>query len=233
MAMNSLPATEQQQATFFAQLSEGFQTASARTGTIVRDFRVAGTSVRLHFAGEGLIPAIIPGLAYPMPGPGTRGNEPGPGCDICLWDSESTGVPPPPPPRSREDFTARGNIWGFDSARYRSAYHWGDGSVNVLDRQTRQAVYWVPSHRDPPAWVVASPLRSILHWWMELNGRQLVHAAAVGHDGRAVLIPGRGGSGKSSTSLACLPGRSGFHSGRLSRSGAGPRANRIPAVFDG
>jgi hypothetical protein len=39
---------------------------------------------------------------------------------------------------------------------------------------------------------------------MELNGRQLVHAAAVGCGGRGVLIPGRSGSGKSSTSLACL-----------------------------
>ena len=55
-----------------------------------------------------------------------------------------------------------------------------------------------------PVWALAAPLRSILHWWMELNGRQLVHAAAVGCGGRGVLIPGRGGSGKSSTSLACL-----------------------------
>src|SRR5450755_2331505 len=99
MAMNGLPATEQQQATFFAQLSEGFQAASARTGVIVRDFRVAGTSVRLRFAGEGLIPAIVPGLAYPVHSPSKHGDEPGPGCDICLWDSESTGVPLPPPPR--------------------------------------------------------------------------------------------------------------------------------------
>src|SRR5262249_46334384 len=47
-------------------------------------------------------------------------------------------------------------------------------------------------------------LRSILHWWMELNGAQLIHGAAVGCDGRGVLIPGRAGTGKSSTSLACL-----------------------------
>ena len=37
-----------------------------------------------------------------------------------------------------------------------------------------------------------------------MNGRQLVHAAAVGHQGSGILMPGRGGSGKSSTSLACL-----------------------------
>jgi hypothetical protein len=199
MATDLLPATEKEQAHFFVQLQEGFRAASGRTGEIVRDFRVAGTSVRLRFAGEALIPAIVPGLAYPMSGLDSE-----PRCEICLWDSESCGVQLAPPPRPWKDFTERGNIWGFDSSRYRSAYHWGEGSVNVMDREARQAVFWVPTHKHLPAWVLAAPLRSILHWWMELNGRQLVHAAAVGCHGRGVLIPGRGGSGKSSTAMACL-----------------------------
>jgi hypothetical protein len=199
MANYGLPATEPEQAQFFSQVREGFETASARTGEIVRDFRVAGTSVRLRFAGDALMPTIIPGLAYPVSGAATQGQ-----CEICIWDSESTGVPLGPPPRSWKDFTGRGNIWGFDSARYRSAYQWGEGSVNVMDCETRQAVYWVPSHQYLPAWILSCPLRSILHWWMELNGRQLVHAAAVGHGGRGVLMPGRSGAGKSSTALACL-----------------------------
>ena len=123
-------------------LREGFRAASARTGEIVRDFRVAGTSVRLRFAGEALMPMIIPGLAYPVRGAAAQVQ-----CEICLWDSESTGVPLAPPPRPWRDFSGRGNIWGFDSARYRSAYQWGEGSVNVMDCETRQAVYWVPSHQ--------------------------------------------------------------------------------------
>jgi len=198
-AMDGTRATEQEQARFFTQLQEGYATASARTGEVVRDFRVAGTSVRLRFAGEALIPVLVSGLAHPV-----ITSEGEPGCEIRLWDSESTGVQLPPPPRPWKDFTERGNIWGFDSSRYRSAYQWGEGSVNVMDRDTRQAVFWVPSHQQLPAWVLASPLRSILHWWMELNGRQLVHGAGVGAGDCGVLIPGRGGSGKSSTSLACL-----------------------------
>lgn len=195
----ALPATEQEQARFLDQLDEGFQAASARMGEVVRDFRVAGTRVRLRFAGHALISTIVPGLAHPV-----DDMEAEPYCEICLWDSESSGVGVPPSPRPWLDFTERGNIWGFHSSRYRSAYQWGEGSVSVMDRQKRRAVYWVPSHKDLPVWVQASPLRGILHWCMELNGRQLVHAAAVGQDGNGVLLPGRGGSGKSSTSLACL-----------------------------
>jgi len=196
---DSSPATEWEQAEYFDQLCEGFRKAATRTGEVVRDFRVAGTSVRLRFAGQALISSIVPGLAHAV-----SGLEAGPLCEVCLWDSESTGAPLAPRPRPARDFTERGNIWGFDSPRYRSAYQWGESSVSVMDRATRRAVYWVPSPKHVPAWVLAAPLRSILHWWMELNGRQLVHAAAVGYGGRGVLIPGRGGSGKSSTSLACL-----------------------------
>jgi hypothetical protein len=199
MATIGLPATEQEQAQFFAQLLEGFARSCARTGEIMRDCCVAGTCVRLRFAGKALTPSILPGLANPVFSAGSE-----PSCEIFLWDSESTGVSLEGSPRRWRDFTGRGNIWGFDSPRYRSAFQWGMGAVNVMDRETRQAVFWVPSDKHLPAWALASPLRSILSWWMELNGRQLVHAAAVGQGDRAVLIPGRGGSGKSSTALTCL-----------------------------
>lgn len=192
-------ATEEEQARFFERLQEGYQSAAARMGEIVRDFRVAGVPVRLRFAGDSLISAITPGLANPVACLETE-----PDCEICLWDSESSGVRVPPSPRPWEDFTERGNIWGLESPRYRSAYQWGEASISAMDRRERRAVYWVPSHRHLPVWVQASPLRGILHWCMELNGRQLVHAAGVGQDGKGVLLPGRGGSGKSSTSLACL-----------------------------
>lgn len=52
MAIHGLPATEQEQAQFFADVREGFERASAKAGKIVRDFRIAETSVRLRFAGK-------------------------------------------------------------------------------------------------------------------------------------------------------------------------------------
>jgi len=39
---------------------------------------------------------------------------------------------------------------------------------------------------------------------MEQNSAQLLHAAAVGIDGKAVLLTGKGGAGKSTTALSCL-----------------------------
>ncbi len=192
-----------EQQRFYERLHAGFASAVARAGEEVRELRLAGTSLCLRFAGAALQPAILDALADASPFPAENPAS-GPRCEIHIWDSESTHVPPPPPPRPRCDLTGRGEIWGFTGERYRSSFSWVEGSVSVMDRQARRAVYWLPSHRNLPPWLLAAPLRTIFHWWMELNGRQLVHAAAVGQAGRGVLVPGRGGAGKSSTAIACL-----------------------------
>lgn len=44
----------------------------------------------------------------------------------------------------------------------------------------------------------------MIQWWLEKHGGQLLHAAAVGNSDGAVLITGKGGSGKSTSALACL-----------------------------
>lgn len=200
MNVVSPPASEEQQACFFGRVQEGFQKAAADSGQVTHHLRLARTSIRLRFAGPALLPTILPALSHAsVPDP----QEP-PGLDLCIWDSASTGVPLAPPPRPHADFTGRGNIWGFDSLRYKSAYQWGEGSVSVMDRGSDIAFYWVPAADNLPPWSIGSPLRGILHWWMEKNGLQLVHAAVAGDRDRGALIPGRGGSGKSSTAVACL-----------------------------
>jgi hypothetical protein len=50
----------------------------------------------------------------------------------------------------------------------------------------------------------AAPLRRLLAHWFGSRGRYLFHGAAVGESEGGVLILGAGGSGKSTTALACL-----------------------------
>jgi hypothetical protein len=47
-------------------------------------------------------------------------------------------------------------------------------------------------------------MRALLNWVGLENGLQLAHAAVVGVEDCGVLLAGRGGSGKSTTALACL-----------------------------
>lgn len=80
----------------------------------------------------------------------------------------------------------------------------GFSCVSFLDRKTGEAIYALSDPRQMPSYEAAAPLRVLLYWKLAERGLQAVHAAAVGTQAGAVMIAGRGGSGKSNTALACL-----------------------------
>jgi len=192
--------TEAFQIDFFQRCYERFLRAKKSAGELRRCYHVAGTTVQLVFAGENLVPHIAPALDHlRIPDVDRR-----PDLTLCIWDSESTSIEMAPPPCRSESFTDRGDIWGFTSSRIKTAFHWVEYSVNLMDHAAGTGIYWVQSAATLPYWVHASPLRTLFHWWMEKNGRQLLHGAAVGTEDGAVLMTGKGGIGKSTTALACL-----------------------------
>ncbi len=199
VGMNIPERTEEEQVCFFEQCMSRYQQASEESGTINRYFEIADTIVCFSFAGEALIPALTPALSHLQ-----VISDRSPDVTIHVWDSESSGVEMVEPPCNKNHFTDRGDIWGFNSDRIKTAFHWSEFSVNVMDLQTNTAVYWIKSRENLPYWAISSPFRTILHWWMEKNGCQLMHAAAVGTDEGGVLITGKGGAGKSTTAVSCL-----------------------------
>ncbi len=191
--------TEPEQVAFFEQCHERFLTARECTGGPTRFYRVAGTTVCLTFAGEDLAHYVTPALEHLRGSSVDRAD-----LTLCVWDSRSTSTQMVPPPCARDSFTDRGDVWGFGSDRIKFAFHWFDYSVNLMDHSTRTGIYWVPRATTVPCWAQAFPLRTLFHWWMERNGCQLLHAAAVGVEDGAVLLTGKGGIGKSTIALSCL-----------------------------
>jgi hypothetical protein len=77
--------------------------------------------------------------------------------------------------------------------------------VMAHDRDTRTGWWWVPDEADTPWSERVAPLRPLLHWWGQEEGIHLLHAGAVAtRAGAGVLLVGPGGSGKSTTAIACL-----------------------------
>ena len=191
--------TEAEQLDFFKRCYERFLNAKASVGEINHFYRIGGTNVCLKFAGDNLVSHLTPALEH------LRLQEcDSPDVTLCIWDSDSTATEMVPPPCGWDCFTDRGDIWGFNSRRIKTAFHWIENSVNLIDLETNTGIYWVQTAETLPYWVHASPLRSLFHWWVEKNGCQLLHAAAVGTDDGAILITGKGGIGKSTTALSCL-----------------------------
>ena len=80
----------------------------------------------------------------------------------------------------------------------------GSGVLSVLEAGGTEATVWVRDAAALPLWETAAPLRTLLGWWPPSVGGTLAHGAAVGTERGGVLLAARGGSGKSTTALACL-----------------------------
>jgi Glycosyl transferase family 2/HPr Serine kinase C-terminal domain len=190
---------ESEQRAFYEAVMERSLLAASRTRSREYHLTLAGARIRLLFASETLERHFLPALSHLLSSPADK-----PDATFHVWDSASTGVEMIPSPFGQTCFTDRGDIWGFSSPRFRSAFHLGDCSLNVMDMMTGQGAFWVNAAEQLPYWTKAMPLRTLLHWLMMQRGCQLLHGAAVGVENAGVLILGKGGAGKSTTALACL-----------------------------
>lgn len=192
----------------FNLLYAAFQRANSAIGeTIELFYHIGGHTICLRFAGDALISRITPAFNHLLAAPTTS-----PDLTICLWDRASTGIRMTLLSKLfrymswhwQESVDGRGELKGFNSERIRAALHPGPNIVSVLDLQQNLALYWVENAEQIVWFETGSPLQKILHWWMAQHKRQFVHAGAVGTSDGGVLLVGKGGTGKSTTTLACL-----------------------------
>jgi hypothetical protein len=83
-------------------------------------------------------------------------------------------------------------------------------SLAMWDQAAGNGVFWTPAVERVPWYERAAPLRAVLHWSLAGPTRHLVHGGAVGDEHAGVLVAGAGGSGKTSTALACLEAGMGY-----------------------
>lgn len=180
--------------------SRAFEDARARLDSVARDYLVAGRRIRVVVCGTELSRVLTPALAHletPVAGDADL--------EIGALDSAEAGQSPPPLPSA--DAVVAGEPVPRALLRDGTVSAFGQPAeqiLSVLDWNNHRAVFWAKDARELPSWEAAAPLRVILGWWLGARGIQLVHAAAVGTETGGVLVAGRGGSGKSTTSLLAL-----------------------------
>lgn len=162
--------------------------------------RVADRSALLRLVGDALASRLGAAFAATFAEPSEEVTT---DLTIELWDRDRAGVAFPPALREPEwtwtgvdqqlAATDRGRVLRLE----------GRGAVTVLDRGARGILGSCDRAADIPLNEAAQPLSEPLTVWLHDRGVQRVHAAAVARDGRALLIAGPGGSGKSTTALAC------------------------------
>ncbi len=172
----------------------------ATRGQAGREFfcRLGGCSLRLRFAGDSLVPLVAPALAH-------LEMEPTPSADltICLGDLTASQVTLEFPGGGPLDGETGGAMWRHEDARFFLLSQNETGSLSLLDAEENLAFYWTRDVARLPWYENSFPLRHLLAGFFRRRGQYVIHAAAVGDERGAVLIVGKGGSGKSTATLAC------------------------------
>ncbi len=193
---------------YFKMVYGGFSRAEQKAGSIKRYYDVAGSTVCLRFSGKAMVPALTPALEHLATEPIAV-----PDLTICIWDSVSTDTEMPLLISSLiyllelrwfETLGPRQEIKGFHSNRIRTMFHYGPSILTLMDMKQNLAIYWLRDAAKLPYYEKGYPFTTILNWWMENLDLQCVHAAAIGMTSGGVLLPGKSGSGKSTTALSTL-----------------------------
>jgi hypothetical protein len=187
--------------------------ARANGGVSEHDYSIAGGRVRIRSAAPEMSSRLLKAFAH-LASP-TGGD---PDLTIHLWDSKSAGGAEPPLPHASQD-EPPGAFWYYSDERLRVGYQHGTSgdarvidvyphtptpALSALDTETHDAWYWVADATRIPYWEQATPMVYLFDWWLRDRGMHLLHAGAVGTDEGGVLLVGKSGSGKSTTTLSAL-----------------------------
>ncbi|HEV7348076.1 hypothetical protein [Telluribacter sp.] len=167
--------------------------------SVKRYFSFGPHRVTLCFQGaEGLRTFFTKAIAH-------LEQEAGPAA-LTVWvlDRASSGIMLPQPAWDWNQMDGYGTIAPFPTERYYANFQQASNTFTLLDRNTSQAVIWMNDVNALPEWERSFPLRSVLYEWLRESSSLFLHAGAVGTDTGGVLLTGRGGSGKSTSTLACL-----------------------------
>jgi hypothetical protein len=184
----------------FEQASISFENSNK---TIIKDIVLAGLSIRLKFAGDALVPLLMPAISHLLVKDSIKAK---PDYEIDIWDSESTNCEFPRSPCSKDDISWRGEIKNLISSRFETAYFAHARMLTLLDHESSKGVVCFASSKNIPSFELTCPFRGVFSWILRRNNTTLLHAGAVGTNNGTVLIGGNSGAGKSSTAFRCLMG---------------------------
>lgn len=175
----------------FARASRAEPAAAASS-----DFVLAGHRVRVQVAGRRLFERIAPAFSHL----GVALDASGADLTVKAWDASSTGVAAPPS-NTDTDPGMNGAIEVSDSGRLIT--HRRRRSTAWLHRDAGEIVAVFDAADRTPLFDRGKPLHFLLAVWHFDRRVPLVHAGVVAHNGRGVLFPGKGGTGKSTAALSC------------------------------
>jgi hypothetical protein len=167
-------------------------------------YSIAGTAIRLQFGSECFTQQVAPAFGHLQSAHDSRAS-----LTVLLHDLASA----PYAVEFLEDFSPPGkeaDMWLMDSPDLMLILQRPRRVFAAVDWSTNTAYWLIPDAASIPYLERARPLKLLLTYWFGMQGRYLIHAAAVGNGHGGALVVGHGGAGKSTTALSCLDAGLGY-----------------------
>jgi hypothetical protein len=192
------PQTSSPAADYFQTSRKIFERTTR--GKTVREFfcKIGGCSIQLRFANESLAPIFIPAFEHLQIKSAAL-----PDLTVCLGDLAALDSPLKFPGDETTGDEPQGAMWRHEDARFFALAQKETDSLSLLDAEEKLAFYWTRGAARLPWYENSFPLRHLLANFFGRQNKYIIHAAAVGDENGAALIVGKGGSGKSTATLAC------------------------------
>jgi energy-coupling factor transporter ATP-binding protein EcfA2 len=188
---------------YFNHLGNQFWKGKTALPIISKKIKIGAIHVQFNFIGEALIPTFFDVFRHLE----ISNEEKSISKDVLiinLWDQETTEIGVDSVPWQLETPHHLGLIESFTSNGYFTLQQPGSYAIYMFDKTSNTAYYHVSKKSLIPFWESDFPLRMVLHWFFNETALQPVHSAAIGTEKSGVLLVGKGGSGKSTTTLSCL-----------------------------
>lgn len=126
--------------------------------------------------------------------------------DITFYflDEQSAGFNLPELPWDLTQIGVQGVIDDLSTGDLKAVWQFGSDVLYLYHRIEKWGLFWTHDVSKLPHWELSFPLRYPVTWMFEERNALMVHAGAVGTRKGAVLLVGKSGSGKSTTSISAL-----------------------------
>lgn len=165
----------------------------------IRHFKLATLAFEIHFYGdfdEAFFCDAIAHLEIPARAEGAL--------KIAIIDQRTTGQNVPELLREWPEIDAYSGDMLDMPAPFFGNCNPNSFSISFINYTTQQAAVWLTDAANLPTYERSFPLRQFFYFWFRNSSHVMVHAGAPGLESGGVLLAGKGGSGKSTSTMACL-----------------------------